>query len=318
MWEEDDVTIYAESLLESFLRSLGGGSHSLPVILPMVENLLSINHWQNQRGALSILKLCLNATPLTFSQHIPVAVETAVNLSCHPCVRVQFQAIELLGALCHADGIQGDSFLTSHSIEVRKKYGGRILQMLTQLLSSSCTKISSHACLAIVSYCRGGNGKDDAGISIDSSLLLPFMSDVLMALASGPLAFDMANEGPNHGTVTVLVRAIAAVACLAEAVGEEFAPFYGNIMPGLMSCAQYGLDIKKVGGLTGALAQDLVTLRGAAVEAATIVGQAVGDIGGYLGYVSLSSILLIAFSFLIGTLSHISSTFFLFRRTVLS
>eukprot|EP00957_Ditylum_brightwellii_P157050 11952417-Ditylum_brightwellii.AAC.1 len=103
--------MYAESLIESFLHNLGG-SNTLPAVLPLVETLLgnasNSDVWQQKRAALSILERCLLAAPVAFTAHIPVAIETALSLSAHPSPRVQFQSLQLLGALCIADTIDED------------------------------------------------------------------------------------------------------------------------------------------------------------------------------------------------------------------
>lgn len=286
-WEDDDSAMYAESLLESFLRHLGGGTVTLPVVLPLIEALMNAPEWRNHRAALSILERCLEAAPVTFVQHVPVAVEAALNLTTAATsnARVQLQALQLLGALCCHDTVEDDPNYSPPAnatpIQVRSQYGGRILQVASTLVASPCAKVSAHACLVFVSFCRGGNGKDNCGVSVPKDGLLPYLQDVLMALASGPLSLDVSDPAKvNGGAVTVLVRAINAVACLADAAGADFAPYYNNIMPGLLGCSQFGLQVDPNGGVRAAgasagLSHDFATLRGSAIESATIVGEAV-------------------------------------------
>ena len=78
----------------------------------------------------------------------------------------------------------------------------------------------------------------------------------MAALTQGPLSL----QGTDPGSITVRVRAMGAAACLAEAMGEVFVQYYSGLMPGLLASAQLAT----------------IELAGAAVEAATIVGQAVG------------------------------------------
>jgi hypothetical protein len=70
--ETDDMAVYSESLLSTFLHDLGGGEHSLPVVLPLVQSMLNGTNWKQQRAGLSILTQCLYAAPVTFSPHIAV------------------------------------------------------------------------------------------------------------------------------------------------------------------------------------------------------------------------------------------------------
>jgi len=215
----------------------------------MVESLLANNEWKQQRAALSILEQCLFAAPVTFAQHVPVAVETALQLaSTSENVRVQFQAVVLLGALCEADeDLDGN---------IRAKYGPRILQVLARMVQCPCSKIAAVACLSLVSYCRGGGAVDG------ETLVVPYLKELLMALVTGPLSWDVAQSG----TVAVKIRAIGAVACLAQSAEEAFVPYYGDVMPGLLGCTQLPSQ-----------SYEMSRLRGAAMEAATIVGQAVSE-----------------------------------------
>ena len=104
------------------------------------------------------------------------------------------------------------------------------------------------ASLALVSYCRGTADQWDA-----STMMTPYVTPVLTALVQGPLSSSL---------VAPKVRAMGAVACVAEACGAEgFTPqVYTSVMPGLLGCAQL----------------PDVDVAGAAIQAATIIGQAVG------------------------------------------
>jgi len=64
--------------------------------------------------------------------------------------------------------------------------------------------------------------------------------------------------------------------------GEDFVPFYGSTMPGLLGCAYFGLELDHASGCVHpvspqALSHELSMLRGAALESATIVGEAIGE-----------------------------------------
>lgn len=269
-WDNDDISNFAEMILYSFLQNGGGGSQSLPAILSIVERLLQSSRWQELRAGLIIIDACLTTSPHSFSSHIPVAIEAALSFCNHECVRVQYQAIELLGSLCQHDSM---SAAESQSKCIRQEHGRRILQSLAQLLMSNCPKVVCHACLGIVSFCRAGNGKENAGLSIDKSLLLPYLGDLLNAIAAGPLLKDITSN------VVVYIRAFASVACLADVAGSDFATFYERIIKGLMDCVSFGLFIDTNGVIksSGQNSHESVSLRGAAIEAATIVGQSIGD-----------------------------------------
>ncbi|KAL7537732.1 hypothetical protein ACHAXR_008907 [Thalassiosira sp. AJA248-18] len=284
-WENDHVALHAESLLESFVENLGGAS-TLPSIFGLVDSLLSsTSSWKNQRAVLSILERCLAAAPVTFVPHIPATVDAALRLVRSPSSRVQYQALQLLGSLCCANSVNVDGPAAAttatgqqQQILVREKYGGAILEAVSHLIKSPCTKVASHACLSVVSYCRGGNGSENCMVPIERELIVPYVGNLLDALRSGPLSVDLSNTNSvNEGSLTVLIRAIGAVACLADATGEAFLPHYG-VMSGLTACALFGLQKS---GQAIHLApnvkntHEISMLRGSAIEAASIIGQAV-------------------------------------------
>jgi len=282
-WEDDHTALHAESLLESFVQNLGGAS-TLPSIFQLVDSLLASNSWKNQRAVLSILERCLAAAPVTFVPHIPATVDAALRSISSTSARVQYQALQLLGSLCCANSVEtdaGPSLSTvgqPQQILVRENYGGRILEVVSRLIQSPCTKVASHACLAVVSYCRGGNGSENCRVPIEKGLVVPYVGGLLDALRSGPLSVDLSNpHSVTEGSLTVLVRAIGAVACLADASGEDFLPQYG-VVSGLTACALFGLEksgqfIKVAANMKNT--HEMATLRGSAIEAASIIGAAV-------------------------------------------
>lgn len=264
-------------VLNVFLQNGGGGSQSLPIVLSYVEILFQSTEWQNLKAGLTILEACLTSSPHAFAVHIHVAIEAALNFCNHPCVRVQYQAIQLIGSLCEYDGITSGSGIggvESAVVELRKDYGQRILHSISQLLSSKCSKVACHACLSIVSFCRGGKGIGKNGSSlVDSSYILPYVGDVLQAIATGPLSLDVLSN------VVLYIRAFASIACLADVVGTEFAQYYDNIVPGLLQCISFGLQRDQHGSIIapGSMSHEIVSLRGSAIEALTIAGKAVGS-----------------------------------------
>ena len=264
-WEDDHTALHAESLLETFVVNLGGAS-TLQSIFQLVDILLASPSWQNQRAVLSILERCLAAAPATFVPHVGSTVDAALRLIQSSSKRVQYQALQLLGALCCANTVEGEEqhAATQQPILVRENYGDKILEAIAHLIQSPCTKVASHACLTVVSYCRGGNGQGDCMIPIEKDLIVPFIGSLLEALKV-PLSVDISQQGVSEGSLTVLIRAIGATACLADASGEAFLPHYG-IMGGLKATMKACPNVRT---------HEMSMLRGAAIEAASIVGQAV-------------------------------------------
>ncbi len=278
-WENDQIALHAESVLESFVEALGGAL-ALPSIFQLVDSLLSSQSWKSHRAVLSILECCLAAAPVSFAPHVRATVETALHLSHSSSPRVQYQALQLLGSLCCANTVEtDDSAKTDQKTLVRETFSRSILECVSRLTHSPCSKVSSHACLTIVSYCRGGNGVENCLIPINKELVLPYVGELLEALRSGPLSLDISRPASvTQGSLTVLDRAIGAVACLADAVGDDFLPYYG-IMNGLKSCIIFGLETSEEGvvSITAGVknTHEMTVLRGTAIEAGSIVGQAI-------------------------------------------
>jgi len=129
-----------------------------------------------------------------------------------------------------------------HRILVREHYGVRILEAVSHLIKSPCISVAYHACLTVVSYCRGGNVCENCLVPIDKELTSSLVGSLLAALRSGPLSVDLTiPNSAAEGSLTVLVRAIGAVACLADASGEEFLPHCGAL-GGMTACAIFGLE----------------------------------------------------------------------------
>jgi hypothetical protein len=174
---------------------------------------------------------------------LPLMIQAGTSLSESTNLRVQSQAIRLLGVLGETSE---PSFRESHA--------KTMLERLSIAVQSPCSKVSAMASLGIVSFCRGSGEEDD--VEDAGNYIQLFLPELLNALVHGPLT----SSATDTGSITTRVRAMGAVACLAESVGEKFSPFYGQIMPGLLATAQLST----------------IELTGAAVEAATIVGRAVG------------------------------------------
>jgi hypothetical protein len=234
--DDDEQAGFAESLMEAFLRHLG--APALQVVLPLCETLLASSDWAHAHAGLAILECALEATPVSVAVHTDVIVNAAASLTASPNVRVQHRALRLLGVLCCGAAQQ----------HMQPHHAKLVLERLAGALSNPCTKVSATASLSLVSFCRGTENAE--------TTIVPFLSDLLTALVQGPLSLT----DNDTGSITTRVRAMGATACLAEAVGEAFTPFYPQIMPGLLATAQ----------------QPVVELAGAAVEAASIVGRAVG------------------------------------------
>jgi hypothetical protein len=252
-WDGDDTAQYAETLLQSFLHSLP--AQALSVTLPLVQQQLQpSNDWRRQCAGLRMTEASVAFAPISFSSQVPVAINAALSfLTASQPIRVQFQALRLIGVICESEN-------AATAALIRQSYGVTILQVLAHALQSHCTKVSALAGQAIVSFVRMQVGCDSSN---DANPVVDYLSDLLQALVMGPLS----NAALDRGSVVVKIRAIGAIACLAESSGEGvFVPFYSNVMPVLLACSQIP-----------PASPEAWQLISSAIEGVTVVGQAIAS-----------------------------------------
>jgi hypothetical protein len=248
-WDGDDTAQYAETLLQSFLHSLP--AQALSVALPLVEQQLQPSKdWRRICAGLRMIEACVAFAPISFSSQVPVAINAALSLSTAPQpIRMQFQALRLIGVVCESEN-------SANSDLIRQNYGVPILRCLARALKSPCAKVSALACQAIVSFARMQVGDS----STDANPVGEYLSDLLQSLVEGPLS----NAALDRGSIVVKIRAIGAIACLAESSGEAFVPFYSTVMPALFACSQIP-----------PASPEAWQLISAAIEGVTVVGQSI-------------------------------------------
>ena len=183
--ENEEQFLFAESLMELFLKHLG--APALSVALPLVQQLFSnTSDWRYCHAGLATLECALAGTPVSVRPYINDIVKFATSFASNNNVRVQYRAVRLLGVLC---GVQDLLALDAKKV---------ILENVAGALSHHCTKISATASLSLVSFIRGGGEMDEEV----GSMLLQYLPDVMTALVQGPLSL----LGSDTGSVTARVR----------------------------------------------------------------------------------------------------------------
>ena len=221
----DDDDDYTAHLLQEMLR-LAGSQVLINTIVPAVQPCMAdaTLDWKALRGAMVALQSAAIALPISFAQYSSVVLRWALRQCQSAHSVLQYNALVLLGLLM--DG------------NVDKEQLSFIVDALSHLVRSSVVKVASTAACCVVSLARGANE------------IKPFVSMLLDALSSVPV----------HPVSQV--RAVGAVAALAQVCQEDFIPYYAGVMPGLLSLLSQPQSEER--------------LRNAALETATIVGQAVG------------------------------------------
>ena len=259
---DDDSTAAAE-VLEALLHDLSA-KLTFPTVLPLVTQLLSSADWRSKRAGLEALGRTASASPVSFSPYLPTTVAAALSCCADGNVRVQFQALHLLGAVCNRAVAEAPD-------SVQALHGGAIVAAVSSLVASPEIKVAAAACEVVVSFCRGSS----TASVLPPSSIAPFLPPLLSAISSGVLA--RMGECEKEGVCVLAVAGINAVACVADAAQEHFQQHYEAFMPGLLQCMTMNLSPSTCSPLSRSLEENgCAMVRGAAMEAAAIVGGAVG------------------------------------------
>ena len=277
-YEGDEDSLAAESYLEAIIHDLSG-TKAFPIILPIVNQLLGDqNDWKSRRCGLAVLERCLVAAPAAFNKHLANATNACVHsLTNDSNVRVHWAALQLIGSLCNEN-------TKSYKSVVFGESGGRVLGAVCSVLQSVCNKVKAHGCGALISFCRGGaDERDEEVLEQAKSVLSMYLRDVLNSLKAGPLSENTTvNEGGD--AVVVCTNGILALSCVAGVAGEQFTPYYAEFMPSILSIITQGLNEEGQPVGPSALNPEMLQLRGAAIECASFLGEAVGkDSGLFMG-----------------------------------
>jgi hypothetical protein len=248
-WNDDETDADQATLLLELLVLQVGGQVALPTLAPILQQFMSGTDWRWPHAGLAILLVCWQCCPVSFAPHHGQALQTVLAQASSPHPRIHYQVLRVLGAQCEAQGA-----------------APTMLSTLVAATGHECPRVAAMACRALVSYCRSGMEQqhDD-----DKDWIAPYASNVLQALCSGPLS----RPQQHVGWLVVQIRAMGAVACLATALQSAFLPFYAAIVPNLLDWATVAAT--PTGSSYAAHVQS--AWRSAALEAVTIIGQAVGD-----------------------------------------
>jgi hypothetical protein len=229
-------------------------TYLVPLIQEPLPNahseLVSLHAWQSLVEA---IPMALGASGFIHATQVTLA---ALHSTASP---VQYQVVRLLGCLCECPVAETDEAAVA-------PFYPNILEALTLALHNKETAIVALACRAMVSYIRPPES------SLKSRPILPYLADVIQALVAGPLQ-AVSDDTATASAYVVQIRAVetlgALAACLSEQSAEVLRPYYGLVMPGLLSFAAV---------LWQPNVHEYALLRaGASVEAATLWGQAAPD-----------------------------------------
>jgi hypothetical protein len=283
--EDDDIldsAAYAETLLETLVRSLG--APAVQVVLANISSQQQQHLTQadlpSPRWCLAALRCCAMAAPVSLAPHARVAVEWALSAAGSSSAAtststggdgsaVRCEAVLLIGSL------------VEQYPEIRDEYAARILTSFHSTLVESlplistphpsapaqASRVCNFTCRALVSFCRGSSQGVDQGL-VDPQRVLPHLSLLLPALI-------LLLQHPATRTA-LSASIVSAVACLATVAGPDFRGYYPSVMPVLLQTIVRPYQLSNMSSPGSSFA--ILELRGAALESATVIGQAIDDV----------------------------------------
>jgi hypothetical protein len=236
LWDGDEDYLQDVEMIFVNFVSLSRNQY-LPYVIQKIQTNSRKDDWKYLRACLSVLELLVDCAPRSFEPYAGETVQFSLTtLACSNNPRVQYQVCQLLGS------IAASSFAMT-----LEQYSSDVVAVLSQLLLSSCKKVVSHSCLALISILQAlsSNGKDK---------LINLLPDLWKNIQQG--VFHDGNQSSNS-----VLHATHLIACLADSMEENFtSPYYKSSMTLLTSCIQSGSSTPEI--------------RGAALESMTIVSKA--------------------------------------------
>jgi len=223
--------------LECLATWLGGAS-VLSAAWPMIQKGLASSKWQEKHAAVSAICALTPGCVKAIQPKLPglLGMIAPLTVAEKEHVRVRWMAVNAIGTFCvfFAEDIQSEKLAAPV---------GKCL--VTALDSRAHVRISAHAALSLVDYCK---------VFEDGERLAPFAEAMLMSLRK--------LLGVNaRGAQT---SALSAVSAVASRIEEKFQAYYKAFMPGVTSI------------LMKAKGRDNMKLRAKAIECVGVIAAAVG------------------------------------------
>lgn len=237
LWDGDEDYLQDVEMIFVDFVSLSR-SRFLPCALQIIQTNSTKDDWKYLRACLSVLELLVDCAPRPFEPSLGETIQfslTTLSRSNNP--RVHYQVCQLLGSIAAVSGFA----------MTMEQYSSDVVTSLSKLLLSSCGKVVSHSCLALISFLQAlsPNGK---------VTLINILPELWKSIQQG--VFHGHSQHCNS-----IIHATHLIACLADTMEEHFiSPYYKSSMTLLTSCIQSGSSTPEI--------------RGAALESMVIVCKA--------------------------------------------
>nr|CDS33564.1 importin 5 [Hymenolepis microstoma] len=238
--EEDSNAITAEMALDRFACAMVSQA-VLDEITQTVPVMLEDPDWKKRHAGLMAVSACGEGCHKQMEGMLGSIIQAVIPRMADPEPRVRYAA-------CNAIGQMAADF----GPKLQKNYHSAIIPAIMHVLDDKVPRVQANAGAALVNCCE---------TSI-KSVLLTYLDDLVNKLQEVMTA--KFHEMVEKGHKLVLLQTVTSIAAVADASGENFAPYYDRFMPGL----KYIME--------NAVHPDLRLLRGKTIECISLIVLAVG------------------------------------------
>ncbi|KAI9141287.1 armadillo-type protein [Paraphysoderma sedebokerense] len=232
--EDDDETenyVVGEQAMDRIARSLGGKS-VIPVSFALIPQMLGSQAWQQRHAALMAVSAIGEGCQKFMEPELGKVLQMIIPFIRDPHIRVRYATCNALGQLA-----------TDFEPILQQRYHAQVLPALITAMTDE-HRVQAHAAAALVNFAEHVAKKD----------ILPYLDTI----------FDKLVALLQQGKIYVQEQAITTIATVADSAEDQFAKYYGSIMPWLISI------------LREAKSAEFRLLRGKAMECASLIALAVG------------------------------------------
>uniref|UniRef100_A0A0R3TTP8 TOG domain-containing protein n=1 Tax=Rodentolepis nana TaxID=102285 RepID=A0A0R3TTP8_RODNA len=238
--EEDSNAITAEMALDRFACAMVS-QVVLDEITQTVPIMLEDPDWRKRHAGLMAVSACGEGCHKQMEGMLGSIIQAVIPRMADPEPRVRYAA-------CNAIGQMAADF----GPKLQKNYHSAIIPAIMHVLDDKVPRVQANAGAALVNCCETSM----------KSVLLTYLDDLVNKLQEVMTA--KFHEMVEKGHKLVLLQTVTSIAAVADASGENFAPYYDRFMPGL----KYIME--------NAIHPDLRLLRGKTIECISLIVLAVG------------------------------------------
>jgi len=234
----DEDCSAGEDAIERMASGMGGRTLAEPV-LGLVTQYFGHGDWKYRRAAVAGLTRLAEGAAQVFQPNLDTTLQFLCAAIADASHRVRYEAIQSIGRLAVLYPNQVPTLVH------------RFVPTLTAMLcdASTCDRVRGHTASAMINLMNPENCSKD--VVQQGGYLEPLLQALVICLQSASREVQPA--------------CLSLLGCLAQTAEDSFFPYYPSLMPGLKSI------------LFSATSEDLVTLRGKAMECIGLIGEAVGS-----------------------------------------